>query len=94
MPARNTLGLHSAAVPLSASTWVYPNAEALRKWYYRHLGVDVTDWGGATFVQIVPAKFQALGTEKQAKGYVEDFSNATAGLFVKRPFAVQRLTGI
>lgn len=50
--------------------------------------------GGATFAQIVPAKFQALGTEKQAKGYVEDFSNATAGVFVKRPFAVQRLTGI
>lgn len=50
--------------------------------------------GGMTFAQIVPAKFQALGTEKQAKGYVEDFSNATAGLFVKRPFAVQRLTGI
>jgi hypothetical protein len=50
--------------------------------------------GGATFAQIVPAKFQALGTEKQAKGYVEDFSNATAGIFVKRPFAVQRLTGI
>lgn len=50
--------------------------------------------GGATWVQIVPAKFQALGTEKQAKGYVEDFSNATAGVFVKRPFAVQRLTGI
>lgn len=50
--------------------------------------------GGATFAQIVPAKFQALGTEKQAKGYVEDFSNATAGMFVKRPFAVQRLTGI
>ena len=50
--------------------------------------------GGATFVQIVPAKFQALGTEKQAKGYVEDFSNATAGVLCKRPFAVQRLTGI
>lgn len=50
--------------------------------------------GGATFSQIVPAKFQALGTEKQAKGYVEDFSNATAGIFVKRPFAVQRLTGV
>lgn len=50
--------------------------------------------GGATFAQIVPAKFQALGTEKQAKGYVEDFSNATAGIFVKRPFAVQRLSGI
>lgn len=50
--------------------------------------------GGATFAQIVPAKFQALGTEKQAKGYVEDFSNATAGIFTKRPFAVQRLSGI
>lgn len=50
--------------------------------------------GGATFAQIVPAKFQALGTEKRAKGYLEDFSNATAGLFVKRPFAIQRLTGI
>lgn len=22
------------------------NAEALRKWYARHLGVDVTEWGG------------------------------------------------
>jgi len=50
--------------------------------------------GGATFAQIVPAKFQALGTEKKAKGYLEDFSNATAGILVKRPFAVQRLTGI
>ena len=50
--------------------------------------------GGATFAQVVPAKFQALGTEKQAKGYVEDFSNATAGIFTKRPFAVQRLSGI
>lgn len=50
--------------------------------------------GGATFAQVVPAKFQALGTEKQAKGYVEDFSNATAGIFCKRPFACQRLSGI
>lgn len=49
--------------------------------------------GGATFVQIVPSKFQALGTEKQAKGYLEDFSNATAGTFLKRPYAVTRLTG-
>jgi hypothetical protein len=50
--------------------------------------------GGATIIQVVPAKFQALGTEKQAKGYVEDFSNATAGIFVKRPTLVQRLTGV
>lgn len=50
--------------------------------------------GGATWAQIVPAKFQALGTEKQAKGYLEDFSNATAGVFLKRPYAVTRVTGI
>lgn len=56
----------------------------------RDAGTD----GGATWAQIVPAKFQALGTEKKAKGYLEDFSNATAGVFVKRPFAIQRLTGI
>lgn len=55
---------------------------------------DGSSDGGATIVQIVPAKFQALGTEKRAKGYLEDFSNATAGIMVKRPYAVQRLTGI
>ena len=49
--------------------------------------------GGATFAQIVPAKFQALGTEKQAKGYIEDFSNATAGVMVKRPYAIVRRSG-
>jgi hypothetical protein len=27
------------------------NAEALRKWYFRHLGVDITEWGGAAFAQ-------------------------------------------
>jgi predicted enzyme related to lactoylglutathione lyase len=26
------------------------NAEGLRKWYFRHLGVDITDWGGAVTV--------------------------------------------
>jgi hypothetical protein len=31
MPARSTLGAHSAAVPLSAITWVKPKAAALRR---------------------------------------------------------------
>ncbi len=26
------------------------NAEALRKWYARHLGVDINEWGGAITV--------------------------------------------
>jgi predicted enzyme related to lactoylglutathione lyase len=25
------------------------DAEALREWYRRHLGIDVQDWGGTTF---------------------------------------------
>lgn len=44
--------------------------------------------------QIVPAKFQALGVENRAKGYLEDYSNATAGALCKRPFAVVRASGI
>lgn len=47
-----------------------------------------------TFVQAVPAKFMALGVEKRAKTYVEDYTNATAGVMVKRPYAVFRATGV
>ena len=47
-----------------------------------------------TWVQVVPAKFQALGVEKQAKAYEEDYANATAGVLLKRPFAVVRYSGI
>lgn len=47
-----------------------------------------------TWVQVVPAKFQALGVEKQAKAYVEDYTNATAGVMLKRPYAVVRYSGI
>jgi hypothetical protein len=47
-----------------------------------------------TFVQIVPTKFNTLGVERRSKSYLEDYSNATAGVMVKRPFAVYRLTGI
>lgn len=47
-----------------------------------------------TFVQVVPAKFQLLGIQKTAKYYEEDYSNATAGVFCKRPYAVYRASGI
>jgi hypothetical protein len=46
------------------------------------------------WVQVVPAKFQALGVEKQSKAYVEDYANATAGAMCKRPYAVVRKSGI
>lgn len=50
--------------------------------------------GGEVIAQIVPARFQALGTEKRAKGVVEDYTNALAGVMVKRPYGVIRRSGI
>lgn len=46
------------------------------------------------FNQVVPAKFLALGVEKRSKAYLEDFSNATAGVMLKRPYAVVRRSGV
>lgn len=50
--------------------------------------------GGQVIAQIVPARFQALGSEKRAKGVVEDYTNALAGVMCKRPWAVVRRSGI
>jgi hypothetical protein len=47
-----------------------------------------------TFVQVVPATFQMMGIQKLAKGYEEDYSNATAGVMTKRPYAVVRVSGL
>lgn len=46
------------------------------------------------FAQVVPAKFMALGVGKDAKSYTEDYTNATAGVMCKRPYAVTRFSGI
>jgi len=55
---------------------------------------DGSSDGGMTFAQAVPAKFKMLGAQKKAKSYEEDYSNATSGVFCKRPFAVIRRSGI
>lgn len=47
-----------------------------------------------TWIQAVPSKFMVVGVAKTAKGYEEDYANATAGVFLKRPYAVVRYTGI
>lgn len=52
------------------------------------------DFGGATFVHIVPTDFVLLGREQHLKGITEAATNATAGVFVTRPYAVHRGTGI
>lgn len=50
--------------------------------------------GGKVFHQIVPTRFQTLGVEQQAKAYIEDYTNATAGVMVARPWAIIRRSGI
>ena len=51
---------------------------------------DMSTDGGRTFLQVVPTKFQVLGVQKLAKGYEEDYSNATSGVMCKRPYAMVR----
>ena len=55
---------------------------------------DLSTDDGRTFAQLVPAKFQVLGVMQLTKGYEEDYSNATAGVMCKRPFACVRYSGI
>lgn len=52
------------------------------------------DATSATILQIVPVRYQVLGSENQIKGYLEDATNATAGVIVARPWALTRMTGI
>jgi hypothetical protein len=54
---------------------------------------DSTD-DGRTWMQAVPAKFQTLGVMQESKRYIEDFTNASAGVMCKRPTAVTRWSGI
>lgn len=56
--------------------------------------IDGSTDGGQVFQQLVQTKFITTGVEKRAKGYVEDYSNATAGVLCKRPYAVVRIYAI
>lgn len=55
---------------------------------------DMSTDGGAVWIQAVPAKFQVMGVQQMAKSYEEDYSNATAGVMAKRPWAITRWYGI
>lgn len=55
---------------------------------------DSGDDDNQTFIQVVPAKFQTLGVQQYTKAYEEAYTNATAGIMVKRPYAIVRRSGI
>ncbi len=60
--------------------------------YAESVADDSTD-DNRVFSQIVPTKFQVLGVLQGSKSYVEDYTNATAGIMCKRPYAVVRRSG-
>jgi hypothetical protein len=49
---------------------------------------------GNTVIQICPSKMQALNSVPTVKGFEEGYTNATAGCYVKRGYAVVRYSGI
>ena len=55
---------------------------------------DESTDGGAVWLQVVPTKFQVQGVQQLSKAYEEDYSNATAGVMAKRPYAITRWYGI
>ena len=70
------------------------NGGASAAYMYAEVVQDGSSDDHRTFIQVVPAKFQVLGVEKHIKSYAEAYSNATAGIMCKRPYAVYRLSGI
>lgn len=54
---------------------------------------DSGDDDDRTFIQVVPQKFMTLGVQQLTKAYEEDYTNATAGVMCKRPYAVVRRSG-
>jgi hypothetical protein len=79
---------------ITAPELVDANGGLSAMYVYAENVADGSSDDGKTFIQVVPSKFQALGVEKRAKSYVEDYANATAGVMCKRPYAVVRYTGL
>jgi hypothetical protein len=86
----------------------YPNIEVIASAFFTgangnvdifYLYADVLgeddDFGSARILdQYVPSMYRLLGVDPRGKKYIEYYSNATAGVFVKQPLGVYRVTGI
>lgn len=94
----------------SPATWIretYPNMRVVSApqlnnangganvfYIYAETINDMSTDGGKVVDQWVPMKFKVVGVEQRAKSYVEDYSNALAGVVWKRPWGVVRYSGI
>lgn len=77
-----------------APEFIGANGGANVAYYFAESIEDGSTDGGQAFVQVVPAKFFSVGSEQRAKGYIESFGSATAGVMCKRPYLVVRRTGV
>lgn len=78
-----------------APEFVGANASAnIAYMFIENVGGGEGDAGGATISQLVPEKYRVLGSENRVKGYIEDATNAVAGILIERPWAFTRMTGI
>jgi hypothetical protein len=85
---------YPACTPKSAPELNGANGGANVAYAYADKVEDGASDDSRVWAQLVPSKFQTIGVAKDAKGYVEDYSNALAGVMCKRPYAVKRLSGI
>lgn len=104
------LGITNQFGTLSVRGWLkdtYPNVRIVSApelnganggenvfYLYAETVPDSSTDDGRSIIQVVPTRFMSLGVEQQAKAYVEDYTNATAGVMVKRPYAFVRRSGI
>ena len=82
------------ARPISAPELNDANGGANVFYVYAEAVMESGSDDNRTWIQVVPNKFQTLGVDQKAKSYTEAYSNATAGLMLKRPYAVVRRSGI
>jgi hypothetical protein len=85
-----------SAPELNAYSGTNPTNEAVFYLFAEEIPseVDGSTDGGETFVQLVQTKFMTLGVQKDVTMYKEGYSNASAGVLCKRPWAVYRVMGI
>jgi|ERR1051326_4382456 hypothetical protein len=74
--------------------FIGPNGGANVAYLFQDQVGPVDGPSASPIIQIVPTKYQLVGFEQNAKGYVEVASNATAGVVVLRPWAIVRGTGL
>lgn len=61
---------------------------------YANNVADTGTDGGGVIEQVIQTKLRPLGVDTSIKVVTEDFTNATSGAMVKRPFAIYRASGI